>query len=338
VSATYEKAVKRENTNISVSHGLVSFVHPGTQTMVYYEIGNTIIEKGLVNVNERKFESLVVKILGFIGYLVNRTELPISDLELEIGILLPLDEINDMQSLGKWVREIVENQGFKINNRTIKVKISRLNFKPEGYGISRVYTDKNIGVLMFGHSDYSWLYFENKNLHGNKSITFPGSGMHDLVSQLEFTIIQEISAAKIIAEAGIECDREKLLKLTQSKTEDELNQLIEAIKSYLPQYWAERTLEMDSLNIRDAEIILVAGGAAQYLAPIIKKLFKEKYKVKLDWCKNLRKEFSDRFDVKVSDIATPLFLDCFGYYKFLKDSPSVKATVVSDKVTNLRAL
>ena len=47
------------------------------------------------------------------------------------------------------------------------------------------------------------------------------------------------------------------------------------------------------------------------------QLLKEIYGIRLNWCKSLRTEFSQRFALKSSNRLVPLFLDCFGYYKTL---------------------
>ena len=168
-----------------------------------------------------------------------------------------------------------------------------------------------------GHSDLSWLYFDQGLFNSRLSRTFPGSGMHSFLACIKFPIQDELSTAELIAKAGANLNPKVLVKLTQTKSQDEIAYLTEAIKSALPQYWREKKKELESIDLKNADIVSVAGGAAHYFALELNQLFKALYGIRLNWCKPMISEFRNRFGIKASDKSSPLFLDCFGYYKTL---------------------
>ena len=328
---TYIDLLQNVEEGVGLDTSLVSFVHPATNQTVYWQTG-TIAKAGLLSVRERKFETLIIKIIAFVGYLASCSGID-RDVELNLGILLPLDEIKDRQLICQWLRKIISSrEGFIVDGLTINnLKIKRMNCKPEGYGIFKNSKSDRTGILMMGHSDWSWLYFGRGSFCSDLSKTFPGSGMHDFIKNIGFSIQEEIAAARVIAEAGTEYDESVLIELTQTRSKDELDLLVNAIKAVHPQYWKERESEIDTLSIERADTVLVAGGAAYYFTSKLNSLFLEKYDLKLDWCKSLKKEFSDRFAVKKSNKSIPLLLDCFGYFKFISEPKSVSASVENKK-------
>ena len=310
---------------IGLNSSLVSYIDPATGDWVYWEVGESASRPGLLHVNKRKFETLLVKVLAFLGYVVNSSVKKSEQVRLNLGILLPLDEIEDRALLAKWLRAVISGGGFSVNGCLINnIVIEKINCKPEGYGIYKSNPSKRTGILIVGHSDMSWLYFDQGYFSPEVSRTFPGSGMHSFVKNLKFSIQDELVTAEIIAKAGVKLDPKILVQLTQTKSADEISLLIKAIKSAQPQYWSERLEEFESLEIELAELVSVAGGAANYFGEELNQVFKEKYGIKLNWCKLLSGEFVKHFQIKSADKSlVPLFLDCYGYYQTLA-TPKIK--------------
>ncbi len=321
---TYHKDLEDIDEGIGLSPSLVAYIEPATKEWVYWQVGGAARKPGELSVNERKFAALVVKVLAFLGYLVNTCAPTSERVGLSLGVLLPLDEIEDRELLGNRLRAII-GSGFSVNGYVIKnVVVERIYCKAEGYGIYKSYPHPRAGILMVGHSDLSWLYFRQGALVVSKSRTFPSSGMHSFLKGLDFPIQYELETAERIAKAGAELEPKVLIGLTQTKREDEIAHLIKAIRSARPQYWKDRTKELESLDINLAGEICAAGGAANYFAKELSQLFKEKFGQKLNWCKSLRGEFVKHFEIKSADKSIiPLFLDCYGYYKTLA-APKIK--------------
>ena len=314
---TYLNLLEYAEGGIGSNSSLVSYIDPPSGEWLYWEVGESASRPGQLSVNERKFETLVVKVLAFLGYVVRASVRTSEKVGLSLGVLLPLDEIGDRKVLAARLRTII-GSGFSVNGYLIKnVVVERINCKPEGYGIYKSYPSLQAGILLVGHSDLSWLYFDQGGFVVEKSRTFPSSGMHSFLKMIDFPTQYELVTAEIIAKAGAKLDPEVLIELTQTKRKDEIEHLMEEIKSARPQYWSERTKELKSLEIKLADSICAAGGAANYFAEELNQLFKEKFGRKLNWCKSLREEFSQQFNLKASDKSLPLFLDCYGYYKSL---------------------
>lgn len=316
--------------SIGLNKSLVSFIDPKGK-LVYWEIGENTSRLGLLNnIKERKFEGLIVKLLAFIGYLVNKSKSYDETLALKLGILLPLDEIEDRQLLANWLREIINHKGFSVNGTKIdRVSLEKIDIKPEGFGLYKNSGSvlQNTGVLMMGHGDCSWLYFGDGYFYEECSRTLPSTGMHELLSNLKFPIQEELVAARAIALAGKECVRSYLGELVQTKSDEEYAQLVEAIVVAREQYWQDRQKDFESLNISWVDSVVVGGGAAYYFSDELKSLFKEKHGLKIDWNKNLKRNFCDRFALKSSNKIANLFLDCYGYFQTLSEIPQVEAIV-----------
>ena len=322
---TYLDLLEYAEGEIGLNSSLVSYVDPASGETVYWEVGEAASRAGSLSVMERKFQTLLVKVLAFLGYLVNLSS-KTTEVRLRLGVLLPLDEIFDRELLGDWLRKTI-GRGFTVNGCEIKniVIEGGINCKPEGFGTMKAYPSLKAGILMIGHSDLSWLYFNKGNLVIEKSRTFPGSGMHGFLKTLKFSTSYELLTAELIAKAGEKLEPKILRELTQTKSSDEISLLIKAIQSAHPQYWIERKREFESLEIKSADAVNVAGGAANYFSSQLNQLFQETYGIKLNWCKSLRSEFASRFQVKSAKQSIPLFLDCFGYYKFLEPKKSASS-------------
>ena len=316
---TYEKSLENVEGGIGLYSSLVSYVDPSSQKEVYWQVGEAASRPGELFVIERKFETIVVKVLAFLGYLVSLSakKEPVK-IGLNLGILLPLDEIGDRKPLADRLRAII-GEGFAVNGNEIKnLSIEKMNCKPEGYGIYKSNPSSGTGILIVGHSDVSWLFFDRGSFVVEESRTFPGSGMHSFIKAIDFPTQYELKTAEIIARAGEELNPEILGELTQTKNSDEIAYLIQSIKAAQPQYWSDRGREFESLNIQLASSISAGGGAANYFATELNRLFKERFGVKLNWCKNLKNEFINHFGLKSAGKSiAPLFLDCYGYYKSL---------------------
>lgn len=306
-----------EETQISLNDSLISFIDPKTSKMVYWQISTAIARKGVLFLEDRKFENLMVKVLAFMGYLAKNHY---REIEINLGILLPLDEIDDRKDLAKWLRQIFEGDGFRIDSRKVNnVRIKRLNIKPEGYGIIKNASTQKTGIFIIGHNDMTWLYSFEGDINKDLSKTFPSTGMHDVIEKLKYPITNEFEAARILSEAGKDSDREILRKLTHTKSDDELDRLIEELNKARKKYWRERREDICHLSIELADEVFIGGGAAYYFKEEIQQLFK-KHKIRVNWCSDLKKEFCQRFDLRTSNKTTNLFLDCYGYFKFLNET------------------
>lgn len=321
---TYQDKLEYANEQEGLSSNLVSYVDPESGQRTYWEVGESASLSGLLSVRERKFENLLTKLLSFLGYLVCCEMTPEKIAELTLGILLPYDEIADRRLLTRWVKQILgkvgedsppgfEFNGIKVNN----IRIKAIDCKPEGYGISKTSKSDLVAVLVVGHSDSSWLYFNRGMLNTEYSRTLPGTGMHSFIRSLKFPITDELRAAKILAQAGSNLKSDVLAQLTQTKTEAEMTLLQQAIAQAKQQYWSDRRRQIQSLETEGVTKVLATGGFASYSSRELEELFKDLFGLRLYWCKKLMLEFYERFEVKRKDLLLYRFGDNYGYYRTL---------------------
>ncbi len=205
------------------------------------------------------------------------------------------------------------NQNSNFNN----IRLKTIDCKPEGYGIYKAYPGDRVAVLIMGHSDSSWLYFNNGMLNSKLSRTLPETGMHDFIRTLSYPITNELRAAELLCQAGDQLNPTILAELTQTKSDVEIRQLQQAIKEANAQYWVDRRSEFSSLNVSDVKLTTTSGGAAHYFSRELNQLFKELFGVHLHWGKALMLEFLERFRIKRKSVLLHRFADCYGYYRTL---------------------
>jgi hypothetical protein len=313
--------------SVGLGSNLVSYIEPKNGNRVYWKVGETASKPGLLNVCDRKFEKLLAKVLVFLGYLSRRELQTNEPVGINLGILLPFDEYHDRTLLVSWLQQILggvdgqlsdsfEFNGVKITN----IFLETIDCKPEGYGIYKAYESEGerLAVLIVGHSDSSWLYFNNGKLVGDRSQTFPGTGMHNFIKTLKFTITSELKAAELLARAGAKLNPKVLAALTQTKSPQEIELLQQAIRQAKPQYWSDRRSEFRSLDVLEIKSILTTGGTANFFATELDRLFREIHNVRLHWCKSLMMEFFERFQIERKSDLLHRFADSYGYYRTLR--------------------
>jgi hypothetical protein len=293
---------------------LVSYDDPTTGKRVYWEVGETVMRPGLLSVSDRKFERSLAKILSFLGYMVNDVMKVDEPIALSLGILLPYDELGDRRLLAEWLRKTVgsfEFNGLPIGN----IGLEYIDIKPEGYGIYRAYGPERL--LIVGHSDSSWLCFTQGLLDTKISKTLPETGMHDFLRSLDFPITYELRAAQNIALAGEQLNSEYLVPLTQTRSDVEVQQLRHAIQDAKFQYWADRKEQFGSLDVGNVKQVPVSGGTAFFFANELNELFRDMFGIRLNWCRELMREFVERFSLRRGRDIPYRFADCYGYFRSL---------------------
>lgn len=319
---TYQDTLDYATDSDGLGSNLVSYIDPKSGERVYWEVGETAARPGLLSVGDRKFEKLLAKILAFLGYLVH-CEIQTTELiQLGLGVLLPFDEIEDRRLLAQWLRQILgdtktkSSAGFEFNGTAItNVRLEMMDCKPEGYGIYKAYPDNRVAVLIVGHSDSSWLYFNNGRLNTKLSQTLPESGMHDFIQILNFPITYELKTAELLSQAGSTLNPDILRKLTQTKSDEETKWLQQAVREASAQYWIDRRARLNSLYVSEIKCVPVSGGAANYFSSELNALFKELFGIRLHWCKSLMLEFFERFGIERKSDLLHRFADCYGYFR-----------------------
>jgi hypothetical protein len=343
---TYRNLLDGASESVGLSSNLIFYLDPKDGKKIYYEVGETAARPGLLTVSERKFEKLLAKILAILGYLVSCEIQTTEKVLVNLGLLLPFDEYEDRKLLTPWLKQIIGGMndesvlGFEFNGTRISnLRLKTLDFKPEGYGIYRSFTGERVAVLVVGHSDSSWLYFNNGKLIGERSRTFPGTGMHDFMKTLNFPIGYELKTAEYLVKAGKNLNSNVLAHLTQTKSSFEIEVLQQAILEAKSQYWSDRREQFSSLDVSELSQIPTTGGTANFFASELEQLFQELFEVRLHWCKRLMLEFFERFKIERKSDLLHRFADCYGYFKGLPGvNPYVKSVEITGGTRNAKAV
>lgn len=306
-----------EDGSGGIDDSLISFFDPLCGEQVFWQLGQSAAQQGSLPVRDRKLERCAAKVLAFIGYLVS-IELKMPDLvEVNLGVLLPFDEIQDSHLLIDLLEKVLcDGGGFQFNGSFLNnVRIASLVVKPEGYGIYKRYASDTTNILVMGQSDSSWLHFTQGGLSTKKSMTLPETGMHDFVKEVStgFALTNELKASQHISQAGRKLKTKELLELTQTRSAAELEQLKSAIVAAREQYWLDRSVELRRLDVSMVDRVYITGGTAQYFTDEINELFRLKGVMPL-WCKDLALEFFERYQLRKKTPLLYRMADGYGLY------------------------
>lgn len=318
--ATYHDALEyQSDSQGSLDSSLVSFINPDSGERVFWELGETAARPGFLQVESRKFEFCLAKVLGLLGYLIQQHLNTSDPINLNLGVLLPLNELEDRHLLAQWIRQTIND--FEFNGVVIRnIQLATFDCKPEGYGLFRAYSAER--VLLVGHRDSTWLCFNSGKLNTKLSRTLPETGMHDFIRSIRFPISNELQAARVLSLAGRKLKQRPLMELTQTRSQAEFEQLQQAIRQAHTQYWVDRRSQFTTLAMGDCQTIPVSGGTAHYFSEELNQLFAKEFKVQLHWCKDLHNEFRRRFNLgEGNDELLYRFADPYAYARSL---PSVK--------------
>lgn len=310
--ATYNDALEYQgDSQGSLDSTLVSFINPDSGERVFWELGETAARPGFLQVASRKFEFCLAKVFGLLGYLVHQYLQTTDAINLNLGVLLPLNELEDRHLLAQWIRQTIND--FEFNGVAIRnINLATFDCKPEGYGLFRAYSAER--VLLIGHRDSTWLCFNSGKLNTKLSRTLPETGMHDFIRSIRFPISNELQAAKVLSLAGRKLKQKPLMELTQTRSQAEFEQLQQAIRQAYSQYWVDRRSQFSSLTMSNCQTLPVSGGTAHYFSEELNQLFAKEFKVQLHWCKNLHNEFRSRFNLgEGNDELLYRFADPYAY-------------------------
>ena len=310
--ASYAKQFELGEDRVSaIDSCTLSYLVPGTNQRKYWEMGEGATRPGKIQVQERKFEKCLAKVLAFLGHLVQGEMKTTAPVELTLGLLLPLDEFGDRHLLADWLRAAVGS--FEYNGTTIdNIKLVRIDIKPEGYGIYKGSEHLSAQVVNWGHADLSMLIFSNGKFVDKQSTTWPLAGMHGFMQCLDFPVTYELEAAQIISAAGRKMDGQILKQLTQTKTTAEMARLKKAITAARSEFWEERQEEFSSVDL-DGHAVLLGGGTSYFFDVELNRFYEKRGKTP-DWGEAVASEFAERFGIEADSYLPNLFKDLYGYF------------------------
>jgi hypothetical protein len=279
----------------------------------YWAVGLNARE-AVTNINLRapKFRNAIAKVLGLVGQIIQENVVGDGkgEIHLELGVLLPLNEMGDALELSNRLSTLLYDFGH--NGNQIKCYlVLHVHVSPEGYGISRLTQRFPSGVMMFGHKDFTWSHIADTSISVADSRGLTGWGMLKLVKQISYTFVDELWAAAAICTAGEGLHDKPLLKVVPS---EDLARVKSEISEARQLVWSQLWDELSTTSIQAADQVFAAGGNAVFWRPELRKALGSR----LSMGGELINEIKSRFPALEKSPLLYRLADCYGLFKSLE--------------------
>lgn len=190
------------------------------------------------NLTQQKYENAAYKIMAVLGIVLEKNNLIAkSDLTINLGTLLPIEELSDSQRFENFLRDKLKSYIFR--DMSVKINLNKFICKPEGAGLVLArcklkgqshFAKSKIGVLMLGHRNVTSLYFDSGVLKKSSSPLLGFAFMICSIKKATFgldeaSIIQKFYQAwkqsGPYQEPGYPGNNETLPELISSKSHDD---------------------------------------------------------------------------------------------------------------------
>jgi hypothetical protein len=309
---TFSSAVQRTNkTRYLAGH----FADDNTSLLEinsdYWMVGVAAKQEvSFTNTRQGKNCQAVAKILSMVGQILSEyEELSDGDVEIELGVLLPLDEVGGNLDLGDEITNHLYNFGHNGKPVTVGL-VKKVIISPEGYGYALLAERRSVGILMFGHRDVAYLHIDQGSISMSDCLALPGRGMVKLLRETNYSFKDELRAAAAVFAAGDGFRSSPLLKLV---SEQELKKLQQALSESRELIWAQMLDELSSSNIRSQELIICGGGNSYYWQPELRKEFGKK----ISFAGNILAEMQEQFPELSKSPLLPRCADCYRFWQSL---------------------
>ena len=254
---------------------------------------------GDAGLEELKYERAIYKTSAIIGVIIDKassTKRNVSNITLELVVLLPWAEYEDRKKFKERLTSVLAD--FSFRGQALKVKLTDFLCRPEGSGLAMMrinqkgidwFRDRTLAVLMFGHRNVTALQFSGGRMVKGES---PEIGFMKLENKvLERTSGQKpLELSKAIFQANHlmmnRPDNFSSIKLentaaiqglarsrdAQLRT-DEALKIANAITSARAEYWKELEQWLDRCLPSELDEVIICGGAGVYLKPELNKYF-----------------------------------------------------------------
>jgi len=244
---------------------------------------------GDVGLDELKYERAIYKTSAIIGVIIDKassTKRNVSNVVLELVVLLPWNEYEDRNRLKDQLTKILAD--FKFRGQPLKVNLTNFLCRPEGSGLAMIrikqkgldwFRDRTLAVLMFGHRNVTALQFSGGRMVKGESPEMGFMKLEDKV--LERTSGQkplELSKAifqanQLVSKRGnhvpVKLENTAVIQgLARSRDTEfrskEIKQIVSAITSARAEYWTELEKWLDRCLPKELDEVIICGGAGIY--------------------------------------------------------------------------
>lgn len=258
----------------------------------YWMVGSAARhEVAFTNVRAPKQKHAIAKVLAAVGQILyEHGGEALDGTEVELGVLLPLDEMAGDPTLGNRLGELLFEFGH--NGRQVKCAVSGdVCVSTEGYGYVQLADKPTAAVLMIGHRDAAYLQIDRGSICPTESLSLPGWGMVKLIKSTNYLFKDELRAAAAIFAAG-DTFRDKPL-LSLGILPEDLPRVKRELKEARSLVWGQFMDELDDTPLRSNERIFGAGGNGLYWRPELKAEFGAKLSMGGEFLSELQTKFPE---------------------------------------------
>lgn len=172
-------------------------------------VGNLAKQKNIcLNLKRSKHDLLENRVIAIIGAIAMKNSL-YKVFSLDLGILIPVNEIREIESVKDWRSNLKEKLNkFTFQGQEIKARVKRLDVKPEGFGVllenKTMIKDSGTAVVMAGHRNTSCLFINDRSIQiGNSGTSM--LGFSQVIKKLK-SEISYLSEDSILASLTTACN------------------------------------------------------------------------------------------------------------------------------------
>lgn len=274
-----------------------------------------------------KFEKaavIVMAIAALIGRKLNR-----SNYQLDLGVLLPFDELSHKDYLRAILKEHLRN--FTSAGGQYSIEQNWVSIAPEGIGCifhgstcQKPLSQSSIFCITIGYRNTSFIHWKNGIATRGGATDL---GFHNCVSHISQSAgLSHISKERLIPLILAKPTKKELLKLCQGQDPEirelEVGNIKSAIVNGKKAYLLKIKEWISTLKIPPVDEVVIAGGTAYAFRPEIERFLVDK---PIDWREKLELELNERLD---NPNLPYRLIDLWGFHKS-NQIMSTKTTKVS---------
>lgn len=252
-----------------------------------------------LQLQKRKFELALPKVLALIGALAEKHSLP-NGATIALGIVFPWGEYQDRALFKQLISEALAN--FRFRGKECSFVLETFVCLPEGGGVltrgrapGSSLREQTVAVVMVGYRDVSVLLVERGDM--SKGCTEP-LGFARLIENVKCQTsgLDQHKLAAAICKAGKGVSPKALAQLVEatdpSYRDEEISGIRKAISGAREEYWMMLSQWLRLRVPREVDEVIVAGGTANYLKSELNSLFSY---TQVNWCEALEKQLHNQF-------------------------------------------
>lgn len=228
-----------------------------------------------------KWEPALYKVLAAVGVIVRQERLS-EPINLKLGLLLPNDEYSSYQEFEPEIQKALSE--FKFQHQKISVSLKTFRCRPEGGGLlgwrcaelGQERLNKVITVLAIGFRNASCTWSRRgAKAEGNTSGLGYYKYLDGIIRRTWGQTYDSLTVPVYLAGSQVSADvLSCLLRATNPKYQkSELAKLVKSIKAAREEYCRSLFAWLIEVLPPDTNEIILAGGTAEYLKPVLTKRY-----------------------------------------------------------------